>query len=89
MDACASVWPRVVVTVVERRGVGAVFIESGRCGVLKDVGRSGMGALVVRLWLLRAAFAADREGRAVHRRLAQERAENGSAGMDVGDTPVG
>jgi hypothetical protein len=27
----------------------------------------------------------DREGRAVHRRLARERAENGAGGMDVGD----
>ena len=48
-----------------------------------------MRGLVTRLRLLRAAFAADREGRAFHRRLADERAENGSAGMGVGDTRIG
>jgi hypothetical protein len=48
-----------------------------------------MRRLVVRLRLLREAFAADREGRAVHRRLARDRAENGADEMDFGDRPVG
>jgi len=38
--------------------------------------------LVVRLRLLREAFAADREGRAVHRRLAWDPAENGADERD-------
>ena len=48
-----------------------------------------MRGLVVRLRLLRAAFVADREGRAVHRRRLRERAENGEGGMDVDGLRVG
>jgi len=51
--------------------------------------------ICVRLRLLREAFTADREGRAVHRRRARERSGNGASGwmsvtdgLDDGASPV-
>jgi hypothetical protein len=53
-----------------RAGVAPVLEGWGLCGAPLSVGRVWrMRNLVVRLRLLRAAFAADREGRAGHRRL--------------------
>ena len=71
-----------------RAGVAPVLEGWGLCGPLLSVGRVwSMRNLVVRLRLVRAAFAADREGRAGYRRRECEPGGLPQAGVRAGRPP--
>ena len=68
---------------------GAVLDGWGLCGAPLSVGRVGsMRNLVVRLRLVRAAFAADREGPAGYRGLEREPADHRGPADAVGRAAV-